>query len=649
MFKRFYLITFICFFISSLLYSQKQANTDSVFSAIQSIGDAKERLKALNEFLQQNPNAENIETVRISLFSTAIATKDSNLTLNFALEYLQNASDLPSAYNRVAYQLAEQGFLLDSALAFIDRANMEYEKTQGRKRVPFVDTKAFVHFKRGEYKQALQTQMEALSIWPKEREWDPNYSEYFFNLALYMYKNGLRDDGLKLMARTSFFGLDDATKMLDEILISENKAGDKLTIYQSAAEEYLSAAPDKNTARSIVAMGWAKQNILLDKALEFAQTGVDAIDGKTSFDEQSNRYTTLGVVNVIQENYDQGISDLEKAKKFSSPYNTDLYFYLGKAYEAKGEDKKAFDTYLAGVVGYKAPTLVERLAQLHTKLYVHGPSLEEIVSTEIKNIENFEVHKYQKSLGNNRVVLAELFTGSECRPCVAADAAYDKLLERYNFSSLAVLEYHLHIPAPDPLTNSDTEARGKFYGVNSTPTSIIEGVERSSSGGPTAAAKNRFDIYSATIEKYLSKPPSAKIELKSNLIKNKITVECKSSVMENYSKNLKLHIVIAEEKVHYKGYNNVSEHRFVVRKMFPSPEGISFNDKNQLKYSTTLDVNILEDSLKNYVDGIEKKAGRKVFKEKKFKINVKNLFVIAYIQDTETKEILQAEIKSIGR
>lgn len=649
MIKRFYLVTFICFCLSTFLYSQKHTGTDSVFSAIQSIGDAKERLKALNEFLQQNPNAENIETVRISLFSTAMATKDSNLTLNFALGYLQNASDLPSAYNRVAYQLAEQGFLLDSALTFIDRANIEYEKTQGRKRVPFMDTKAFVYYKRGEYKQALQTQREAIAIWPKEREWDPNYSEYFYNLALYMYKNELRDGGLKLMARTSFFGLDDATKMLDEILISENKAGDKLTIYQSAAEEYLNAAPEKNTARSIVAMGWAKQNILLDKALEYAQTGVDAIDEKTSFDEQSNRYTTLGVVNVLKGNNEKGISDLEEAKKFSSPYNTDLYFYLGKAYEANGEDKKAFDIYLAGVVGYKAPTLVERLTQLHTKLYIHGPTLEEIVSTEIKNIENFEVHQYQKSSGNDRVVLAELFTGSECRPCLAADVAYDKLLERYNFSSLAVLEYHLHIPAPDPLTNADTEARAKFYGVNSTPTSIIQGVERSSSGGPAAAVKNRFDVYSATIEKYLSQPPAAIIELKSNLIKNKITVESNSSVTENHSKNLKLHIVLAEEKVHYKGYNTVSEHRFVVRKMFPSPEGLSFDDKNQLKYSTTLNVNFLEDSLKNYVDGIEKKAGRKVFKEKIFKINMKNLFVIAFIQDMETNEILQAEIKSIGR
>jgi tetratricopeptide (TPR) repeat protein len=578
-----------------------------------------------------------------------MATKDSNLTLEFALEYLKNVSDLPSAYNRVAYQLAEQGMLLDSALAFIDRGEAEFEKAQGRKRVPFLDTKAFVHYKRGEYKQALDTQTEALSIWPKDREWIPDYSEYYYSLALYMYKNGLRDESLKLLARNSFFGMEDATKMLDEILISENKTDDKLTIYQSAADEYLNAAPDKNTARSIVAMGWAKQNILLDKALEFAQAGVDAIDENTSFDEQSNRFTTLGVVNVIKNNYEKGISDLVQAKKFSSPYNTDLFLYLGKAYEAMNEDKKAFETYLAGVVGYKPPTLVDRLSQLHAMLYPNGPSLEEIVSAETKAVENFNVDKYKKPAGNQKVALAELFTGSECRPCVAADVAYDKLLERYDFNNLAVLEYHQHIPSPDPMTNYDTEARAKFYGVSGTPTSIIEGVEKSTNGGPKAAAKNRFDIFSANIEKYLSKSPNAKIELKTKASKNNISIDCNATISENLSKNLKLHVVLAEQKVHYKGYNTISEHSFVVRKMFPSADGTNFEEKNQVKYSTSFDVKALEDSLRNYVDGIEKNAGRKVFKEKKFKIDGKILFVVAFVQDSETKEILQAEVKKIGR
>jgi thiol-disulfide isomerase/thioredoxin len=43
-------------------------------------------------------------------------------------------------------------------------------------------------------------------------------------------------------------------------------------------------------------------------------------------------------------------------------------------------------------------------------------------------------------------VLAELFTGSECPPCVGADLAFDGLVEAVPAKYLAVLVYHLPIP-----------------------------------------------------------------------------------------------------------------------------------------------------------------------------------------------------------
>ena len=40
-------------------------------------------------------------------------------------------------------------------------------------------------------------------------------------------------------------------------------------------------------------------------------------------------------------------------------------------------------------------------------------------------------------------------------------------------SEVVRLQYHLHVPGPDPLTNPDSEARAEFYArfVRSTPTS----------------------------------------------------------------------------------------------------------------------------------------------------------------------------------
>ncbi|MDP2207800.1 MAG: tetratricopeptide repeat protein [Bacteroidota bacterium] len=650
----YYKILMVAFILICMFFIQTnaQVNTDSLYNAAVAMKDPIQKIKALDDLLNKYPTIDNAEGIRSSLFITSLETKDTLLVMQKAQELIKNAVDVATIYNRVAYYFAANGFWLDSALAYSTVANEEYEKAQGRKRVPFMDTKARVYFKRGEYTQALETQRQALAIYPKEREWDPNYAEYYFNLALYMYQNNLLQDGLRLMARTSFFGFEDATKLLDEIFQKEKLQFTKSDIYKAAADEYLKAATDINVARSVVALGLAKQSAggrLLDEAYELANAGVDAIDANTSFEQESNRYTTLGVINVIRGDYKTGIENLNRAIKYSTPYDTDLYFYLGKAYEQIGENKKAFDTYLAGVLAFSPENIMERLKALHPVLYIHGPALDEIIKTEVLKTENFEVAHFNKPKDNNKVVLAELFTGSECRPCLASDYAYDKLIERYDSNTLAVLEYHLHIPAPDPMTNSDTEARAKFYGVNSTPTSIIEGTDKSSAGGNKAVAKSRFNVFTSTIENFLSNDPKANISLKSSIKKKNLSISCNSSTSEINTNDLRLHIVLAEEKVHYKGYNTVAEHRFVVRKMFPSSEGLAFGNQKELTYSNNINLNQLEDSLKVYLDSMEKRANRKVFKEKKYQINPDNLFLVAFVQNNVTKEIIQASVTRVKK
>src|SRR5207253_3318789 len=73
-----------------------------------------------------------------------------------------------------------------------------------------------------------------------------------------------------------------------------------------------------------------------------------------------------------------------------------------------------------------------------------------------------EAFKGRKAKGDRRV-LVELFTGAQCPPCVAADVAFDALAKTYKPNDVILLEYHLHIPRPDALTNADTEERQGFY------------------------------------------------------------------------------------------------------------------------------------------------------------------------------------------
>src|SRR5207249_4679173 len=96
----------------------------------------------------------------------------------------------------------------------------------------------------------------------------------------------------------------------------------------------------------------------------------------------------------------------------------------------------------------------------------------------LKKTPPFKPEKFEGRKGkSDRVVLVELFTGAQCPPCVAADLAFDALTKTYAPTDVVFLQYHLHIPGPDPLTNPDSDARQQFYGdvIEGTPTVLFNG------------------------------------------------------------------------------------------------------------------------------------------------------------------------------
>ena len=113
------------------------------------------------------------------------------------------------------------------------------------------------------------------------------------------------------------------------------------------------------------------------------------------------------------------------------------------------------------------------------------------------------VEVYQPSdKRSDRLVLAEVFTGAGCGPCVGADVAFDAALGRYSRKDLAVVVYHLHIPQPDPMTNTDTQAVAKNDGVTAVPTFFIDG-KKTVGGGERGHAKDVFDHFQPALEVHL--------------------------------------------------------------------------------------------------------------------------------------------------
>src|SRR5262249_1815173 len=126
-----------------------------------------------------------------------------------------------------------------------------------------------------------------------------------------------------------------------------------------------------------------------------------------------------------------------------------------------------------------------------------------------QKVPNFKPTAYEgrKSKSNDRVALMELFTGAECPPCVAADVGFDGLIKTYKPTDVVLLQYHLHIPGPDPLTNADTEARAKYYPeLRGTPSTFFNGKAEYGGGGPMANSENKYKEYRSVIDQDLETP-----------------------------------------------------------------------------------------------------------------------------------------------
>ena len=149
----------------------------------------------------------------------------------------------------------------------------------------------------------------------------------------------------------------------------------------------------------------------------------------------------------------------------------------------------------------------------------------------------------------------ELFTGAQCPPCVAADVGFDGLLETYEPTEFIGLQYHLHIPGPDPLTNQASLDRSSYYEVRSTPTTIFNGEAFGRGGGPMAFAEGKYNEYRTFIDEKLEAASKASIDLKVERDGSVISIKASAKADEQDKTEPKLRLVLIEEMVRYVGGN----------------------------------------------------------------------------------------------
>ncbi len=311
-----------------------------------------------------------------------------------------------------------------------------------------------------------------------------------------------------------------------------------------------------------------------------------------------------------------------------------FYYYLAQTHEKLGDPREAYTNYFESAAeNYKDSQ--EKARELYEKVNGSLEGFEARLEAKLRALPFHPEHFSPEPGWAGKAVLVELFTGSECPPCVAADLGFDGLMHSYPTQYISILEYHLHIPRPDPMTNPTALDRAAYYGARSTPSTFFDGESKLGGGGGRSRSEAKFNQYFEEINSRLYVKPEVQLKLNAVLDGNivKVTYEA-DKVLDNADFN----VALVQGEVKYAGSNGIVFHKLVVRDFL----------NVKASSSSTVEFNILkaqkagEDHLADY-----EKEHSFQFKEKHFEINSSDLSVVFFVQDKDTKKVFNSVVADV--
>ena len=235
------------------------------------------------------------------------------------------------------------------------------------------------------------------------------------------------------------------------------------------------------------------------------------------------------------------------------------------------EDRRAsaLDHFLtAAAVSALTPTQDASLHALYRQARGTEAGIEDALNRRHRELLPSPIRPARYVPGANRgtrIVLFEMFTGSGCGPCAAADLAFDGLLARYPADAVAAVAYHEHI-LPDPMVISTTQRQTLRRSVG-VPTVFVDGRMTDDGGGPRTVAPESYASYVASIDKRLQVPAAADLSLRATGDGDRITVSATVTGLPGNKEPLRLRILLVERELGYLGENGIRSHAMVVRAM----------------------------------------------------------------------------------
>ena len=361
---------------------------------------------------------------------------------------------------------------------------------------------------------------------------------------------------------------------------------------------------------------------------------------------------------LSQGKTDEGLGLLIDLKK-DAPFDPELLLTLGQAARKAGKVDEALSCYAElAVLPMFERSVVRMISQqsggkidrnqipsaIVRKLWTEKNGKEAGLEAYLDQVYESRLLSFVKpepkraARTGTRVILCELFTGSECPPCVGADVAVAGLEKFFPAQEVVVLRYHQHIPGPDPLANPFTQRRFEEYGGEGTPALYVNGRDFPGAGGGLDDAVELYQRLKTVIEPMLKDKIELKIDLKATATNGKIDISAKVSGLEKFPDNVRLKLALAEDYVKFPAGNGIRAHEMVVRVM-PGGVGGVAPKEGQLSYAGRMNIDKLKEEVLTYLSDTEGEFGAE-FRAKP--VEMKALHVVAFLQDTQTAEILQA-------
>jgi Outer membrane protein Omp28/PEGA domain len=298
------------------------------------------------------------------------------------------------------------------------------------------------------------------------------------------------------------------------------------------------------------------------------------------------------------------------------PNEPEIIQVFGKVFVTSDVDRA--EIYLDDIfTGKYTPDTVSTIIDEHKiTLSKEGFTSKSIV-IDVTHLTVQNVNINLKETGVKKIVLLEDFANVSCDPCVTSNAIIKKLRTKYS-DNLVVVKFSTNFPSPyDPFylgSKPINDARMGYYNILFAPTIIIDGIHRPVPTDSTAIIND--------IEKRLSSDAQFNIESSNSISGNQFIVDVSATLLEkelNIS-DYRIYAAIVEEDISFDnppGSNGETDFFDVMRTVLPDKDGgiLIYNEEpNNMQFQTDISN----------------------------EWNISNLLSVVFIQNIETKEILQS-------